>query len=141
MMPATHVEAFLTAFAKLKEHVIWKWELNDSSIVVPRNVKLVAWLPQQDILGHAAIRAFITHGGLLSTEEAVYHGVPIIGIPMFGDQHWNVRQAEEKGFGIQLEFHETADTDKISSSIQNILQQRLTVCRILILVLHHLVLF
>lgn len=127
-MPAKHVEAFLISFAKLEERVIWKWELNDSSMVVPNNVKLVAWLPQQDILGHQAIRAFITHGGLLSTEEAVYHGVPIIGIPMFGDQHWNVRQAEENGFGIQMQFHATADSDEISNSIRRILQKGLVVC-------------
>jgi len=51
----------------------------------------------------------MTHGGLLSTQEAVYHGVPILGIPMFGDQDLNMKQAETSGYAITLEILEMTE--------------------------------
>ncbi len=83
-MPEHVRRAFVQTFSKLKERVIWKWEKDEGMPDLPKNVKLVKWAPQQDLLGHPNIRLFITHGGLLSTEEAVYHGVPILGMPVFG---------------------------------------------------------
>lgn len=82
-MPENVRTAFIKAFSKLNEKVIWKWELDEGMEDLPKNVKLVKYLPQQDLLGHPNIKLFITHGGLLSTEEAVYHGVPVIGMPIF----------------------------------------------------------
>ena len=46
----------------------------------------------------------MTHGGLLSTQEAAYHGVPVLGIPIFADQDLNMKQAAAKGFGLTLEI-------------------------------------
>jgi glucuronosyltransferase len=43
-------KAFLEAFSKLKQRVLWKWE-TDSLPEQPSNVKLDKWLPQSDILG------------------------------------------------------------------------------------------
>ena len=47
---------------------------------------MVAWLPQNDVLGHAQTRAFLSHCGANSLYEAAYHGVPIVALPFFGDQ-------------------------------------------------------
>jgi hypothetical protein len=46
----TTTQAFLEAFSKLKQKVLWKWE-SDSLPGQPSNVKLGKWLPQSDILG------------------------------------------------------------------------------------------
>lgn len=46
------------------------------------------------------MKAFVTHGGMLSTIEAVYHGIPQVGIPLFGDQEMNVKASERQGFAI-----------------------------------------
>jgi hypothetical protein len=43
-------KAFLEAFSKLKQRVLWKWE-NDSLPGQSSNLKLGKWLPQSDILG------------------------------------------------------------------------------------------
>jgi hypothetical protein len=77
-MPEETKKVFLNVFSRLKQRVIWKWETEEME-GLPPNVMLKKWLPQQDILGHKNIKLFITHGGLLSTQEAIYHGVPLIG--------------------------------------------------------------
>lgn len=49
---------------------------------------------------------FISHGGLIGTQEAIFHGVPIIGIPLFGDQYNNLLLAEQAGLGRILFYHD-----------------------------------
>ncbi|PNF23058.1 UDP-glucuronosyltransferase 2B30 [Cryptotermes secundus] len=94
--------AFLQAFSKLKQKVLWKWE-TDSLPGKPNNVKLGKWLPQSDILAHPNVRLFMTHGGLLSTQEAVVRGIPIVGIPIYGDQGYNLAKIVSAGIGIKLD--------------------------------------
>lgn len=65
----------------------------------PSNVKAVDWMPQNDILGHAKTRLFLSHVGHNSMYEAAYHGVPVIGFPMWSDQPENARQDHTSGHG------------------------------------------
>jgi UDP:flavonoid glycosyltransferase YjiC (YdhE family) len=51
---------------------------------------------------HPNVKLFMTHGGLLSGQEAMFNGVPVIGIPIFGDQRMNVERAENEGYGVLL---------------------------------------
>jgi glucuronosyltransferase len=53
-------------------------------------------------LDHPNIRLFITHGGLLSTQEAVHRGVPLLGIPIFGDHHLNMHKVVTAGYGLVI---------------------------------------
>jgi glucuronosyltransferase len=50
------------------------------------------------------VKIFITHGGLLSAQEAAYHGKTLIGIPIFGDQMLNVKRAQLGGYAVLLDF-------------------------------------
>ncbi|CAB3360397.1 Hypothetical predicted protein [Cloeon dipterum] len=102
-MPKDKLNALLEAFTELPQRVIFKWE-TDEMPDRPKNVKIGKWLPQQAILAHPNIRLFITHGGLLSTQEAAYHGVPLVGIPFFGDQQLNVAKSARMGFAVGLDF-------------------------------------
>jgi UDP:flavonoid glycosyltransferase YjiC (YdhE family) len=49
-MSESKKNAFLGAFSKLKQRVLWKWE-SDTLPGQPSNVRLGKWLPQSDILG------------------------------------------------------------------------------------------
>lgn len=40
---------------------------------------------------------------MLGTTEAIYHGVPIIGMPVFGDQPSNAAMIKESGLGVQIQ--------------------------------------
>lgn len=61
---------------------------------------------QKTFSAHPNIKLFITHGGMLSTIETVYHGVPVLCLPMFGDQEMNSHKAEVAGYGLKLDFQD-----------------------------------
>ncbi|XP_036332575.1 UDP-glycosyltransferase UGT4-like [Rhagoletis pomonella] len=69
-MPAEKLDIFLNVFRQLKQRILWKFE-NDSIPNLPANVRIKDWLPQNDILEHPNMRAFISHGGLFGLQEAV----------------------------------------------------------------------
>lgn len=98
---------FIKVFSSLKQKIIWKFE---EKIEMPKNLLIGSWLPQSDILSHPNVKLFITHGGLLSTTESVYHGVPVIGIPFFGDQSRNLRGASKSGWGLHLDYSNITET-------------------------------
>ncbi|XP_061726174.1 LOW QUALITY PROTEIN: UDP-glycosyltransferase UGT5-like [Cydia pomonella] len=95
-MPETLKQGLLAMLGSLRQTVIWKLEETPKN--VPKNVHIVSFAPQQSILAHPNCILFITHGGLLSTNEALHFAVPILGVPVFGDQFQNVYRAVQKGF-------------------------------------------
>lgn len=108
-------------FAQLPFRVLWKWDGSTTAMQdISSNVRLSRWLPQQDILGHPKLRAFITHGGLLSMYETVYHGVPIVSMPVFCDHDSNAAKAEVDGYAIKLQL-ETLTTDKLVRAITQVI--------------------
>ena len=90
VMPKEKLDVFFKAFEAIKIPVIWKINSSEISEELPCNVIAVDWAPQQDILGHPNTKVFLTHGGLLSIQEALYHKVPIVGIPLWFDQRPNM---------------------------------------------------
>ncbi|XP_044263532.1 UDP-glycosyltransferase UGT5-like [Tribolium madens] len=121
-LPKEKRDAILKTFAKLKQKILWKWEEEDLP-GKPPNVKTAKWLPQQDILAHPNVKLFITHGGFLSTTETIYHGVPILAIPIFGDQKMNARSAVTSGYGVYLAFNELNE-ETLTTSINKILNNK-----------------
>ena len=64
------------------------WKVGESFNVssLPRNIYTTTWLPQNDLLGDRRIKGYISNAGNNGQYEAVYHGVPMIAIPLLGDQ-------------------------------------------------------
>ncbi|XP_072175068.1 UDP-glucuronosyltransferase 2C1-like [Diadema setosum] len=96
------VRMFSDAFAKLPQKVIWQLkELPDYDL--PPNVKTMPWLPQNDLLGHPKTRAFMYQGGNNGFQEASYHGVPVVVIPLHGDQYDVAARIEARGMGKKID--------------------------------------
>jgi MGT family glycosyltransferase len=68
---------------------------------VPENFLLEDYVPQLEVLQHS--RSFITHGGMNSTMEAFYFGVPLIVVPQTVEQERTAQQVEKLGLGLQLD--------------------------------------
>lgn len=77
------------------------------------------WLPQNDILAHPNVVLFIGHGGLFGTTESLYHGVPLLLIPFFGDQFRNAHQISSAGFGKFIQ-HRDITKESFTKSIIDI---------------------
>ena len=97
------MKVFLETFAQLSYTVIWKWD-GEVMADLPSNVILQSWVPQQDLLAHPHLKVFVTHGGLLSLQETVYHATPIVGIPLGNDQKPNMMRAERRGYAVMLDW-------------------------------------
>lgn len=70
---------------------------------IPANFIVKNYLPQTDVLKYTKL--FITHGGMNSTQEGLYFGVPLIVIPMSADQPVIAGQVASIGAGIKLHMH------------------------------------
>jgi UDP:flavonoid glycosyltransferase YjiC (YdhE family) len=92
-------EKIFDAFARLPQRVIVQYRLETIYGKVPGNVKLMKWLPQNDILAHRNVKFFITHGGNNGQNEATYHGVPMLIIPFFADQVYSGMRIEAHAYG------------------------------------------
>ncbi|XP_069681756.1 UDP-glycosyltransferase UGT5-like isoform X1 [Periplaneta americana] len=120
-LPADKRDAFLQAFAELPQKVLWKWE-GESLPGQTKNVHIEKWCPQADILRHPNVVAFLSHGGLMGTLEALNGGVPIVGIPFFADQRTNLANLVAKGMAVKLDYEEITKQN-VLNALRTVLEQ------------------
>lgn len=58
-----------------------------------------------------------------SVTEAKYYGVPLLGIPMFGDQLGNVQKAARDGCALHVDFREITE-ERLFGEIDAMLRDR-----------------
>ncbi|KAL2103704.1 hypothetical protein ACEWY4_000572 [Coilia grayii] len=114
-------EIIAAAFARLPQKVIWR-HLGERPSAVGSNTLLVDWLPQNDLLGHPKTRAFVTHGGTNGIYEAIYHGVPMLGLPLIFDQFDNMVRLTSRGVAKVLEVT-ALDVDTFTQALRDILDK------------------
>ncbi|CAG9856118.1 unnamed protein product [Phyllotreta striolata] len=111
-------KAITGAFAEIPYKVLLK--MDDVLVDASENVLVRKWMPQQDILRHKNVKLFITQGGLQSLQESVVNGIPLIGIPFFGDQITNVNKMVKKGYGLKIN-RRTITKDILVSAIKEVM--------------------
>ncbi|KAL7302507.1 hypothetical protein TKK_0005149 [Trichogramma kaykai] len=105
--PEHILKIFYDAFRKIAPiRVLWKIaKPEELPSGLPDNVLTDTWLPQMEVLKHKNIRAFITHGGLMGTMEAIYNAVPMIGVPLFVDQYANMDLYQKRKIAVSLDYY------------------------------------
>ncbi|KAK7865317.1 hypothetical protein R5R35_007400 [Gryllus longicercus] len=117
-MPAELRVLLADALGRLPFRVLWKWDGGAPAPAhLPPNVRTGHWFPQQDLLGHPRIRAFVTHGGLLSLHEAVHHAVPVVALPVFCDHDANAAKAAADGYALRLELR-ALSAQRLADAVQ-----------------------
>ncbi|CAK1547656.1 unnamed protein product [Leptosia nina] len=122
MLPKEVITLLINVFSKLPYDILWKWE-SEELPGKSENIKVSTWLPQSDLLRHPKIKTFITQGGLQSTDEAMNAGVPLIGIPMLGDQWYNVELYEQHKIGVKLDL-ETLTEEQLTKAIETVITDK-----------------
>ncbi|KAF2881572.1 hypothetical protein ILUMI_24607 [Ignelater luminosus] len=102
------LDGIIKCFSKLPVKILWKFD-KENVQNLSANVKISKWFPQREILAHQNTKLFITHGGQLSSTEALHSGVPMVGIPIYGDQEYNIGIAVNKGYALEVSFEELSE--------------------------------
>uniref|UniRef100_A0A667Z7A6 Glucuronosyltransferase n=1 Tax=Myripristis murdjan TaxID=586833 RepID=A0A667Z7A6_9TELE len=99
VLPEEITAVLLEAFRQIPQKVIWRYTgpVPDD---VPENVKMMEWVPQNELL----VRAFITHAGSHGLYEGLCHAVPMVMMPLGGDQPDNAQRMASRGVGVVLDI-------------------------------------
>ena len=94
-------------------------KINNENYKIPDNVLILSSVPQIEILKRASL--FITHAGMNSTSETIHYGVPVICLPIIGDQPLvALRICDELGFGKRFDYSKFT-SDEMRTSIHEVL--------------------
>ena len=86
----------------------------------PRNVRIELFVPQIQVLAESTL--FVTHGGFNGTKEALRLGIPLVVIPIGGDQPYTAERVEALGLGRAVLPHER-DPETIRSRVREVLAE------------------
>ena len=86
------------------------------------NIKVQDWLPQNDLLAHKDIKAFVSHVGHNSLYESAYHGVPLLAFPLYGDQQSNAKKVEHVGFGLAVDY-KSINAQQLFEAIERVISE------------------
>jgi hypothetical protein len=121
-LPPDIAAKFCSVFHSIPQKVIWKLKRSHLCKADPEKVMLLDWLPQNDLLGHADVKLFVSHCGMNSVLESIYHGKPIIGFPLGLDQPYIAARLHYRGLGYHMhvsDFTEQQLVEKISDIVRN----------------------
>ncbi|XP_026127846.1 UDP-glucuronosyltransferase 1-5-like isoform X3 [Carassius auratus] len=121
-LPEAKAREFFEAFRQIPQRVLWRYT-GPVPENAPKNVKLMKWLPQNDLLGHPKVKAFITHGGSHGIYEGIYNGVPMVMLPLFGDQGDNVQRLVSRGVAETLSIYDLT-AEKLLVALRKVISDK-----------------
>ncbi|XP_043105193.1 UDP-glucuronosyltransferase-like isoform X1 [Puntigrus tetrazona] len=121
-LPEAKAREFFEAFRQIPQRVLWRYT-GPVPENAPKNVKLMKWLPQNDLLGHPKVKAFITHGGSHGIYEGICNGVPMVMLPLFGDQGDNVQRLVSRGVAETLSIFDVT-SEKLLVALRKVINEK-----------------
>ncbi|GMT34045.1 hypothetical protein PFISCL1PPCAC_25342, partial [Pristionchus fissidentatus] len=124
LMPEEYKQTIRSTIRKFPDVTfIWKYEKPEHGMSEGiENLIETTWMPQNDMLQDPRLSLFITHCGQGSTIEATTAGVPLIVIPVLGDQQRNAQTIKRIGTGIVLEKKILAEEETLERAIRSVLE-------------------
>ena len=107
----------------MQTHYSLLWSLKKSShwildgLTIDRDrVFISEWTPQFSVLASKAIHSAILHGGFNGLNEALLHGVPVLGLPLMEEQVLNIGRLFHNGLGLRLDGG-TLDSSSVAGAV------------------------
>lgn len=75
------------------------------------------------LVGHPKVKAFITHGGSHGIYEGICNGVPMVMLPLFGDQGDNVQRLVSRGVAESLSIYDLS-TEKLLVALKKVITEK-----------------
>ncbi|KTG44995.1 hypothetical protein cypCar_00001692 [Cyprinus carpio] len=75
------------------------------------------------IVGHPKVKAFITHGGSHGIYEGIFNGVPMVMLPLFGDQGDNVQRLVSRGVAETLSIYDLT-SEKLLVALRKVINDK-----------------
>ncbi|HGA1022464.1 TPA: macrolide family glycosyltransferase [Bacillus cereus] len=85
---------------------------------VPSNFIIYPYVPQLEVLKYADV--FITHGGMNSVSEGLYHDTPLVILPITNDQPFVAKRVKELNAGLVLNY-ERVKVDELKGAVNTLL--------------------
>ena len=70
--------------------------------------------------GHSQIKVFLSHCGANGVWEAISHGVPMVALPLYRDQHDNAQKIVSRGIGLKLDIS-TFTSDELAEALREVI--------------------
>ncbi|XP_044529324.1 UDP-glucuronosyltransferase 1A1-like [Gracilinanus agilis] len=121
-IPMAKAMEIAEALGTIPQTVLWRYTGKPPANLA-KNTKLVKWLPQNDLLAHPKTRAFITHAGSHGIYEGICNGVPMVLMPLFGDQMDNAKRMESRGAGVILNVLDMTSSD-LSKALKTVINDK-----------------
>lgn len=118
-LPRDSMHKFIKSFQQTNYKFVIRYSTKDFEN--SDKILFVDWLPQYDLLRHKNTRLLITHCGTHSIQEALFAGIPMIGIPVMLNQPHNAAMITRKGFGLRLEIRSFTVQD-LTSAITKVIE-------------------
>ncbi|MBW5487105.1 macrolide family glycosyltransferase, partial [Streptomyces bambusae] len=84
---------------------------------LPPHCEVHSSVPQLSVLERAA--AFVTHGGMGSTMEALHHGTPMVVVPQMVEQELIADRVAELGLGLRLDPAD-ATAERLAAAVRTV---------------------
>ena len=103
-VPLDIVQKFCIAFSNVKAKVVWKIKHVGNCDIDEDKIKVMSWVPQNDILAHPNVKLFLTHGGYNSIIESIHNAKVMLVMPFAADQPLNANIVKNRNLGIIMDI-------------------------------------
>ncbi|XP_065059184.1 UDP-glucuronosyltransferase 1-6-like [Rhopilema esculentum] len=94
-----------------------------SFLKVGDNVYIYDWIPQQHLLQHKKTKLFVTHCGLNSLYEALYHNTQVLCVPLFGEQFDSAGRVVSRNIGKAMRLKDL-NTETLQDAVYDLTHNR-----------------